>query len=224
MTRSTLFAFLCLSVAAATALAASGTDAVPNPVPADEAKRLAWPEGSLLLMNDARRAVGYHPWFSELPNHSYFFGYRADTMDDVNRLVELLGRVKGSRPAVEISPLAGDDTGADKKHGPIAAQLWVNSQPLLDRWFDSLTPAGRVKFNATERPVAPPPVLTIYAGHPAIDLAKLVVPDQVTLASGVSVRDRQDAGRDEALAKRVATAEQFVAERAREREKAKPAK
>lgn len=210
--RSLGSAVLLIALTVSIVAGASGTDPIPGPVTAEEAKQLDWPDGSLPLVNDPARVRGYHPWFSQLPNAGRFFDFDVKSMDDVNRLVALLGEVKAAGPVLEISPLAGAD-GPENKGPSTGAHLSITSQAELDRWFDRLTEEEKKKFRTAERPIAPPPTLTIYAGHAAIDLAKLRVPARVTLASGVTIRDRQDAGKDAGLKQRIAQVEAFLKER-----------
>ncbi len=220
--KSIPIAFLAVIFAAASfAAAMSGTDSVPSPMPAEEAKRLALPEGALALINDARRVQGRHPWFSELPNASRFLDYEIKSINDVNQLVALLAAIKG--PVVlELSPQPNDGTPDAKKRPTVGAQLAITSQGELDAWFNHQSPEKREKFQTEKRPVAGPPTLTIYTAHPAVDLKKLAVPANVTLVSGVTIRDSQDAVSDADLAGRIQRVEAYVAESNRNR-RAKPA-
>jgi hypothetical protein len=205
-THARLLAFLSLIfLAAPFASAIAGTDPISGPVSAEEAKRLGMPEGALALVNDPRRIHGEHPWFSELPNAGRYFEYEIKSMDDVNQLVGLLGAIK-SPVVLAVSPQA------DAKRPTVGARLAVISQAELDAWFDRLTPDGRKKFRTEKRPIAPPMTLTLYAGHAKVDLKKLVIPANVTLASGVNPRDRQDAQHDQLLAKEIERVEAYVAE------------
>jgi hypothetical protein len=207
-----LIAFLAfVGFAASLASAMAGTDLISGPVSAEEAKRLALPEGALALINDPRRIHGEHPWFSELPNAGRYFDYEIKSINDVNQLVAILGLVKG--PVVlELSPNANDGTPDGKKRPTVGARLTVISQGELDAWFDRLSPEKRVTFRTEKRPVAPPVTLTLYTAHPAVDLQKLVVPAAVTLVSGVTIRDSQDAQRDSNLEKQIRRVEAYVAD------------
>jgi hypothetical protein len=215
--KSNLIAFLAVvSVATSLAPAMSGTDPITGPVSAEEAKRLALPDGALALINDPRRIHGEHPWFSELPNASRFLDYEIKSINDVNQLVAVLALVKG--PVVlELSPQADDGTPDGKKRPTVGARLSITSQAELDGWFNHLSPEQREKFRTEKRPVAGPPTLTIYTAHPAFDLQKLAVPAAVTLASGVTIRDSQDAKQDANLAGQIQRVEAYVAEIGRSR-------
>ncbi|HEX8911408.1 MAG TPA: hypothetical protein VF796_03540 [Humisphaera sp.] len=192
-----------LAVAPTVARAMAGTDSIPNPVTDVEAADRGWPRGSLPLMNDPLRVAGQHHWFSELPNATYLFDYRADSTADVNRLVDLLSKIEGVLVVVELSPLAGPPRGMNEKAGPVAARLTMTSQRDLDRWFEHLTPAGREKFRTFVPPLAPPPTLTVYLGHPRVEPTKLQVPTAVTVVDGTTPGDRQEAEKDRALADRI---------------------
>src|SRR5207248_7931181 len=161
------------------------------------------------LVNDPRRVLGWHAWFSELPNSVYNFAYKPAAMADVNALIELLGKIETERVVVELSPRErGWFTEGKKNRAATPVYLRVDSQKYLDQWFKDLDSDGRKKFGVTECPKAGPPTMTLFVGDSTIDLDKLVLPPRVTLASGMSKRDRDDP----ALAERIRRIETFAAD------------
>ena len=65
-----------LLAATGSVLAWSSTDVFDWPMHADTEKTMGWPTGTLRLVNDPRRVLGWHAWFSELPNSVYNFAYK----------------------------------------------------------------------------------------------------------------------------------------------------
>lgn len=168
------------------------------------AKERGWPAGLLPLMNDPRRVRWYHIWHPYAPSDVQRFAYKVREMDDVNALVRLLAAAgPGCRPVVEISARAGA-LGLDERPTGAPVELWVGSQPAIDRWFHGLDATQRQWFHV-RRPPAVSPTLVICAGHPSIDLEKLVVPPSLTVTTTADERDNNS------LANMRARVDQFMA-------------
>jgi hypothetical protein len=186
------------------ALAIAGTDEIRGPISPADARSKAWPDNSLPLMNDPRRIRAWWPWFSEAPNDVYYFAYQARSMDDVNQLIALLAEIKSDQVVVALSPQGGgQQLTRDGPRMPAPVELCMVSQKEADDWFNHLGTAGRKKFGVTTRPIVQPPTMTLYLGDPMLDLTRLVLPPRVTLKSGVSPRDQNDAKHDPALAQQI---------------------
>jgi hypothetical protein len=153
-----------------------------------------WPEGTLALINDPARTVGWNPWFSELPNDVNYYAFEPRSMDDVNRLVARLAGIKGTTVHLRLNPDAEAArigyTGDFKWPSNTAAVLAIGNQATLDHWFQrqSETRPGVRKFGLSELskpPMALPPTLTLYTGQPVVNLQTLQVPKGVTLAADI---------------------------------------
>ena len=217
----TIFASLGLFAGAMalelTAFAISSTDQIawPNkPVVAEK----HWPSGVLEIMNDPTRQNGWHPWFSEWPNDVNYYELNANNVGDLKRLIEKLAAINASKvqvllnPAREAGPLAF--TASVEKGISIAAVFSIGNQEVIDQWF------GRLEKQATgtrefgvyrleKPPEALPPTLTLYVGHPTVDLAKLNIPESVQVIADVPkwIRDEH---KEEVTVKRI---DDFVAKR-----------
>ena len=96
--------FLVLLLAATgSVLAWSSTDVFDWAMHADTEKTMGWPTGTLRLVNDPRRVLGWHAWFSELPNSVYNFAYKPASADFTNssRVVPWSGKV--ATPALMVT-------------------------------------------------------------------------------------------------------------------------
>ncbi len=187
--RLRLLAGLTLCVAAVEVFAASGTDkiaAAGQPVTAIH----DWPPGVVDLLNDPARTDGWHHWFSECPNDVNHYVFVVKDMKDVDRLVQLLGRIKAAELHVNLDP---DGCYRTFPHAPPekprpepAAVFAIGSQKILDEWFSRLQrdKEGKRVFGVhryDKPPTALPPTLTLYVSNEAVDLRKLVVPTHITV-------------------------------------------
>lgn len=193
--------------------AMASTDFIEGPIKPDTAALYGFPDNTLALINDWHRVYGWHPWFSELPNATYYFAFSAPTLYEVNELLGYFGEIKSEHLLIELNPAASDwSVGQhfEKKDkdrpevGPLTFR--ISSQKELDRWFDRLDEAGRKKFHVTERPNAGAPAMTLYAGHKVIDLEKLKIPSNATVHADISDLQRKDP----TLAKAIERIERFV--------------
>jgi hypothetical protein len=173
------------------AFAIGGTEKVV--AKGDEAKAVpGWPEGVLKLTNDPLRVDGWHPWFSECPNDSYFYGMDVGNPGDINHLIEVLGSIDAKTLHLNLDP------GEGAPHAGGAGAVFVlGNQPIVDAWYKALreTEPGVRAFGVhryREPPAAQPPTLTIYVGHKAVELNKLQVPLNIdlTTANAKSYRER----------------------------------
>lgn len=132
-----------------------------------------WPEGVLQLVNDPLRTDGWNPWFTGFPNHVEVYDFAVQTPSDVNRLVSKFASI-GSRPLrLHLSPLASKD-----RVTTVGAQFSLGNQALLDHWRNHRT-STRIDFP----PAALPPTLTLFCGHPAVDLSVLRIPPHVEVVT-----------------------------------------
>lgn len=159
----------------------------------------SWPDGVLALVNDSRRMEGWNPWFSEWPNDVNWYEFKIHSTDDVNQLIGKLAAIKATNVLVRLNPgkqaaaLAFSTVLPEKKR--IAAMFSVGEQQRINEWYQRLPESepGVRKFGVArykEVPVASPPTLTLYAGHEAIDLEKLVVPASVQVVSDVRPNEK----------------------------------
>ena len=115
------------------ALAISGRDRVV--ARGQMAKALpGWPQGVLALINHPTRVNGWHPWFSECPNDRYYYELDVRRPEDMNRLLEALAAVKAETVQLRLDPA----DGAPHADG-VGAVFALGNQPILDRWFTTLT-------------------------------------------------------------------------------------
>jgi hypothetical protein len=183
------------------ALAMSGTTQVAwrgKPV----AVQPGWPAGVLKLVNDPLRTDGWNPWFSEWPNDVNYYAYEVGGTNDVNELIAKLAAIKTAKPQVLLRPgkeaRALAFTTVLKEGNGTAVVFSIGSQERINQWYERLEEVepGVRKFGVAryrEVPQAHPPTLTLYAGHPAIDLKSLRIPPSVEVSAVVSAADRADA-------------------------------
>lgn len=207
MTRSTLLlALAALTALANTALAISGYSGVATPgKPA--AAQPGWPVGIVDVVNDECRTVGWNFWFSECPNDVNHYAFAAKSTDDLNRLLKRLAATKAEGICVQLA--LGSEYPARgfsflKPGNGIPAVLAFGNQVQLNEWYSRLEEVepGVRKFGVhryTEPPTAIPPTLTIYVEHPAVDLAKLVVPDEIIATASISTKELRAAMNIETL-------------------------
>jgi hypothetical protein len=220
--RALAVSFALVLAMAATLRAVSGVQTFAPAgaaVPEDLAKVREWPAGTLELVNDPLRTAGHEPWSSGSPSDQDFFDLRTTTADELNGLVAKLSRIDAKTLNVVLSPERSDPPTViwPAKEPATTAVFSIGSQPVLDRWFKRL-PNGRFgKQVYTEPPKAHPPTLTIYAGHPAVDLSKVRVPMNVDVTAGVKDARRAELKGDPVLE----AIDRFVAEHQALREVAK---
>jgi hypothetical protein len=53
-----------------------------------------WPKGTLAVINHRFRADGWHPWFSECPNDTYYYEMDIRTPEDVQALIKTFAAIK----------------------------------------------------------------------------------------------------------------------------------
>jgi hypothetical protein len=139
-----------------------------------------WPGGVLELINDPARTEGWNPWFSGWPSDVHYYLFKPGTPADVNRLIQRLAAIQTNvhlklSPAGEAGALAF--TTAMKKGNGHSLVFALGNQRVLDEWRRRAEPVGSAgNSRPTGRAMAMPPTLTLYVGHPIIDLAKLQIP------------------------------------------------
>ena len=102
--RNAIFAIFVLSFATRSAFAMASTDVIEGPMEAHTAALYGFPDNALTLINDWHRVYAWHPWFSELPNATYYFAFNAPTMSHVNELLGYFGELKAKELVVDLSP------------------------------------------------------------------------------------------------------------------------
>ena len=196
MTKTASIGFYILLVGTISQIAAhaiSGTDQIATPGKPIVAEK-HWPAGVLDLVNDPLRANGWHAWFSEWPNDVNYYELKGQKTEDVNHLIQKLAAIKGSEvqillnPAKEAGQLAF--TTSVEKGSSIPAVFSIGNQEQINQWFEHLEKDSsgiRVfgVYRLEKPPVALPPTLTLYVGHPAVDLGKLKIPDGVQVIADV---------------------------------------
>lgn len=181
-------------------------------------QREGWPAGALAVINDATRTTGWNPWFSEMPNDVNHYGFEPQTSEDVHRLIVRVAAITGA--VVRLSPRHesfwpgfGKDSHWSEK---TAVVFSLGNQKVLDEWYQRLPLTNGIRtFGVHEYrkvPTATPPTLTIYVGHPAIDLNQLNLPKEVKVMAepvGKTNSDLEErtGARIEAYLKRRGTAE-----------------
>lgn len=174
------------------------------------AQRHGWPEGSLDLINHPLRHIGWKFIFGTSAGDQTSFAFTPRTPAQVQTIVDLYKKVAktggfialrlGERPPDNFATLVSPEADA-------AVVLRIGSQKLLDDWFSRLKtdPEGnRIhgKRVLSEPPKAVAPMLTIYAGNHAVDLASLRIPKHITVHAAVSDQHRRQHP-DDPLLKRI---------------------
>lgn len=177
---------LAFFVCASKLLAIGGTMIVATkgqPVPVSA----AWAKGVEAIVNDRTRTTGWNSWFSEWPNDVDQYAFDIQGMEDLNRLVENLAKVKSDLRQIRLSYLP-EPSGLGwvnqlPKGNGIAVIFSIGDQSRIDQWYKTVRkPFGVIEFTAA--PVAVPPTLTIFVQHKNVDLDKLKVPEGITVTSG----------------------------------------
>src|SRR4029078_11313320 len=88
----------------------------------------------------------------------------------------------------------------------------LGNQRWIDGWYSRLseTEPGVRPFGVsrlTNSPAAQPPTLTLFVGHPAIDLKQLEFSSTLEVSADISPSDREDKENDAAIK----TIEEFLA-------------
>jgi hypothetical protein len=204
----------------------SGTNHVASegqPVTETQADRLGWPTGVIDLLNDPLRADGWNPWFSEWPNDVNVYEFKPQSSEESSSIIESLTKIRSDAIQIQLNP--GNEphaigfTTVLPEENDIAAVFSIGSQNLIDPWFQRLPePEPGIRtfgvHRFTECPKAMPPTLTLYVGHPAIDLNKLDIPANVKVIAEMSDSYREG-HKDDATIQDI---EQFVTQHAKQRE------
>ena len=198
--------------------AISGTDQVAWPGKPVAAEK-HWPKGVLELLNDPLRANGWNAWFSEWPNDVNYYELTGRNVDDINHFIEKLAAIKAPKVQILLNPTkeagALAFTTSVKKGSSVPAIFSIGDQERINHWFEHLdkkNSSGVREFGVyrlEKPPEALPPTLTLYVGHPAVDLEKLKIPDGVQVVADVSKWFR-DEHKDDVTTKLI---DDFVAKR-----------
>lgn len=165
-----------------------------RPVPASKAEESAWPEGILDLVNDPVRADGWNPWFSEWPNDVNHYEMIVQGGEDVQRLLDKLGKVRCKEVRLVLKPdpepRSLGFTTVLTEGNQTAALFSIGSQPVIDWWYGHLheSEPGIRTFGVhryQKCPEAMPPTLTLFVGHENIELAELRIPEKIVLQAAV---------------------------------------
>jgi len=179
-----------------------------QPVSATLAEIHGWPEGTLAILNDPLRGDGWNPWFTEWPNDLNHYEMRVKSTEDVQHLIDLLVKIKGSPVQIFLDPRdepsgLGFTTTLPEGNG-IGAMFSIGSQKQIDQWYGHLEEAkpGVRKFGGyrlQQPPGARPPTLTLYVGNDAVDLATLRIPAKVEARAGYNDKYREEHKDDKVL-------------------------
>lgn len=158
-----------------------------------------WPEGVLELLNDPLRTYGWKRWFSEFPNDVESFEFAAQTPREVEHLVRKFTAIESPALRMVLVPEAGRTrTPAGDRGTTVVVEFQIGNQAVVDHWLKHQ--AARAGFRID--PVACPPTLVLYAGHPSVNLTKLDIPLAVEVAADLERRG-ETAPRDEAVVRLV---------------------
>lgn len=168
-----------------------------------------WPVKMVDVLNDPARTVGWNFWFSECPNDVNNYVFLAKSPDDLNRILKKLTAVDAKGINVVLALGKEFPTGGFsflKKGNNAAAVLAFGNQTMINAWFMHLKePVGEPgvkQFGVnryTEPPKAMPPTLTIYVENPAVNVDKLIIPPEITVATAISKEERANRKDDAAL-------------------------
>lgn len=159
-----------------------------SPLPAVTAEDHGWAKGTLELVNHPTRRQGWSPFFSECPNDVEHFGYRLRNMDDVNGLLDTLGRVD-AKVSVLLSLEREYRWDREATEG-FEAHFVLGSQKRMDEWWSRL-PDGKFGVHTYPKPpTALAPQLTLYVGSGKIDMRRLRVPPQLPVAALINPEAR----------------------------------
>lgn len=170
------------------AFALATTDQVASPgqpVAETTAEKLAWPEGTLELVNNPLRTTGWEPWINGVSGPAQHYLINVKTVDDTNRLIRKLAAVKSETLCLVLQP------GNEVRSVPYVqtfrvgegagAVFMVGSWIYLDEQRRAMSAAGRT---TTLNSKVAPPTLKLYCGSGAVELAKLEIPDKIAVTLG----------------------------------------
>lgn len=171
-----------------------------------------WPAKMVDVLNDPSRTVGWNFWFSECPNDANNYVFVAKTNDDLHRILKKLTAVDAKEKTVILAlgkefPVGG--FSFLKKGNNAAAVLAFGNQTMINAWYTHLREAvgkpGVKQFGVnryTEPPKAMQPTLTIYVENPAVNIEKLSIPAEITVAAAITKEERA-ARKDDAAIKAI---------------------
>ena len=147
-----------------------------------------WPSNALALINDQARTEGWNPWFSGHPSDVHHYAFKLVNSADANRLIQRLAAIPTNvflklSPAREASHL-GFITRL-KEGSDHAAVFALGNQRVLDQWRLNSRAKTRTANTSIVPSLAFPPTLTLYVGHPAINSAKLEIPEHVSVSAEI---------------------------------------
>ena len=133
--------------------------------------------------------------------------YKLIDSQDANRLIQRLAAIRANvhlklSPAREAGALGF--TTHMKVGNDHAAVFSLGNQRVLDEWFAQRTRAQPGRGKTGVRPAANPsvaltPTLTLFAGHPAIDLTKLEIPARLQVSADLPDAVRKEKAGDPTL-------------------------
>ena len=159
-----------------------------------------WPEGTDELANHPLRTDGYYPWFSECPNAADVYDIAIRYPRDVNHLLQKLAAIKGASRQLMLNPAKERPKGLDISRPGIGAEFTITSQVLYDFYL------RRGADQTTTTKSVPSAILTLYTGHSAVDLTKLVIAPNIEIIADTRNADVADPE----IATRVKGIEEFV--------------
>ncbi len=93
------------------------------------------------MVNAPARTTGWNSWFTEWPNDVNQYGFAITGMDDVNRLVETLEKIKSLLRQVRLAPLnepqgLGWVTSLPEGNGVVTI-FSIGDQARIDEWIST---------------------------------------------------------------------------------------
>lgn len=173
-----LFAGSLYAAAGTTKVATAGRDVDGRP---------SWPDGTIGFLNNPLRTEGWNDWFSEWPSDVHHYQFQPTSMEQVNRIVADFAEISSDSLHVRLLPLTeprGFGWVSRLPEGNATPVMFsIGDQSVIDAWYQRI-PDGKFGVMEFETvPVAVPPTLTIYAGHPIIDIDALVVPENIEVTA-----------------------------------------
>lgn len=182
-------------------LARSGASQIAwpgQPVQADT----GWPAGALELINDPARTEGWNPWFSGTPSDVRYFAFKLTNPEDANRLIHRLASIQADVQLLlspDPEPVRLAFTTVLKPGNGHGALLSLGNQHVLNKWSAVAAKYPQKPQLAVSNAIAQPPVLTLFVGHPMIDLKKLNVPRHLKVTAVVPDPVRKEQPNDRTL-------------------------
>jgi hypothetical protein len=188
MSRVTVLLAGLLLVACSSARGMSGTDRIAEPGEPIRAYP-NWADGVREFVNDPLRTIGWHSWFSGVPNDVKRFSFKITKPADVQYLIDAFAKIKSDKLSVALASGNGpiDPFKIDGARLP-GVEFVIGDQKTIDAWLSSVFRDKRGRSDgeirmAKKRYVATPPTLVIYLDNELITLGSLKIPLHIPLSA-----------------------------------------